>query len=213
MHILLYRPTYEGSPPTWRVQLALAEKGLDWEEVKIAYDNKPEAFLKVNPRGQVPALQAGDAVVFETNAILEFLDHAFPEPPLLPKDAAARATALTRINEASNYIMPVFMAVWRHRTSGGDRAGAAALIDGIRAELARWEAYLTEAGGAFFAGGALSLADLSVYPYLAGAIRGGLAMDPFPKLRAFHDAISARPSAQRTRPPTWREAPGELIFA
>jgi glutathione S-transferase len=207
------RRSYDASPPTWRVQLALAEKQLDWEEIKIAYDSKPDVFLEVNPRGQVPALRAGALAVFETNAILEYLDFAFPEPPLLPADPGARAAALTRINEASNYLMPAFMAVWRHRASRGDAKRGAELIGEVKAELARWERYLDQAGGGWFVGGALSLADLSVYPYLAGAIRGGLAMDSFPRLRAFYETMTPRASVQRTWPSSWKDTSATPFFA
>lgn len=212
MNIVLYRPTYDASPPTWRVQLTLAEKGLAWDEVQVPYDRKPAELLEVNPRGQVPALRVGDAAVFETVAILEYLESAFPEPPLLPTSTADRATALTRIHEVSNYLMPAFMAVWRHRMAGGDAQRGAELVGEVRAELARWEVYLDRAGGSYFAGGAVSMADLSVFPYLAGAVRGGLSMDAFARLRAFYEVMTARPSVQRTWPPSWRGTPGEAIF-
>jgi len=213
MSLILYRPTYDASPPTWRVQLTLAEKGLSWEEIPVAYDKKPAEFLAKNPRGQVPTLVHGDVAVYETNAILEYIDLAFPDPPLMPANPGARAACLVRINEASNYVMAAFMAVWRHRMSKGDEARGKELVGEIKAELTRWEGYLERAGGSFLCGDAFSLADISLYPYIAGAMRGGLPMDDLPRLRAFYEATSARPSVVKTTPAAWKEAPGERIFA
>jgi glutathione S-transferase len=186
---------------------------LDWEEIKIAYDAKPADFLALNPRGQVPTLKHGEIGIYETNAILEYIEHAFPTPPLLPADPKARGIALTRINEASNYLMAAFMAVWRNRMAKGDAEEGKRLVGEIRAELARWEAFLDNAGGAYLAGDALSLADISLYPYLAGAVRGGLVMDGWPRLKAFYEAMTKRPAVERTWPPGWKEPSGEQIFA
>jgi glutathione S-transferase len=217
MAITLYRPDYEGSQPTWRVELTLVEKRLEYREVRVSFGSKPASLLEINPRGQVPALEDGEVRVFETNAILEYLDHAYPDTPLLPRDSGARARALTRLNEVSNYLMSAFMGFWRYRMStkpeGIDPAKVREFSDGVRAEWDRWEGYLAEAGGAFFVAGALSLVDLSVEPYLAGCVRNGLALEErYPALSAFHRRMLERESVQRTWPRTWKDTPGEALF-
>ncbi len=86
-----------------KVRITLREKALDWTPIRIdlfkaeQYDPK---YLKLNPKGMVPTLvHAGNAVV-ESTLICEYLDEAFPDPPLTPKDPAARA----RMRLWSNFV-------------------------------------------------------------------------------------------------------------
>jgi glutathione S-transferase len=80
-------------PFAHRVRLVLAEKEIDYRLTEIDLSNKPQAFLKVSPHGKVPALRHGDEHICESAIINEYLDEAFPERPLLPRDRAGRAQA------------------------------------------------------------------------------------------------------------------------
>jgi glutathione S-transferase len=77
-----------------KVRFALAEKGLEWTSHELnlrrADQQKPE-YLALNPDGVVPTLRDDGAVIVESTVINEYLDDAYPDPPLKPKDAAARA--------------------------------------------------------------------------------------------------------------------------
>ena len=81
---------------SYRVRVALALKGLRAEEISIdllkGKQSTPE-YLAVNPQGVVPALvlDDGGAPLFQSIAILEYLEEVRPEPPLLPKDPRGRA--------------------------------------------------------------------------------------------------------------------------
>lgn len=77
-----------------KVRLALAEKGLEYESHMMnlqAGDQFDPDFLKLNPDGVVPCLLHEGAVYNESTVICEYLDDAFPEPPLKPADAQGRA--------------------------------------------------------------------------------------------------------------------------
>jgi len=80
---------------TYRVRVALALKGLDADPVSIDLlkGNQHEAAYKsINPQGVVPALVVDDGPpLFQSMAILEYLDETHPLPPLLPKDPRGRA--------------------------------------------------------------------------------------------------------------------------
>ena len=80
---------------TYRVRVALALKGLDADPVSIDLlkGNQHEAAYKsINPQGVVPALVVDDGPpLFQSMAILEYLDESHPQPPLLPKDPRGRA--------------------------------------------------------------------------------------------------------------------------
>ncbi len=82
-----------GSPFSWRVLLALEHKGLQYESQLLHFDKQEHQspqMLKMNPRGRVPVLKDGDYVVFESVAILYYLDLKYPQPPifgLTPEEA------------------------------------------------------------------------------------------------------------------------------
>lgn len=80
---------------TYRVRVALALKGLEAELVSIDLlkGNQHDAgYRSINPQGVVPALVIDDGPpLFQSMAILEYLDETHPQPPLLPKDARGRA--------------------------------------------------------------------------------------------------------------------------
>lgn len=78
------------SPCCMKVRMALAAKALPWDEVFIEswkFDHFQPAYLALNPDGIVPTLVDGGRVVTQSNVILEYLDDAYPEPPLRPEDA------------------------------------------------------------------------------------------------------------------------------
>ena len=77
-----------------KARLCLAEKGLDWENrhlVLRAGEHQQDWYVKLNRRAVVPTLIDGDKVIPESNVILEYLDEAYPEPPLMPRDPYGRA--------------------------------------------------------------------------------------------------------------------------
>jgi glutathione S-transferase len=82
-----------------KAEIALREKGVAFELVMVPFDKSdryerrhPEV-LRVNPKRQVPVLIHGDLELFDSTLIFEFLEDAFPDPPLWPSDVEARARA------------------------------------------------------------------------------------------------------------------------
>ena len=77
-----------------KVRVGLAEKGLAWEDRHIVLrsgEHQKPWYLKLNRRAVVPTLLDDDKVIPESNVILEYLDEAYPDPPLRPADAYGRA--------------------------------------------------------------------------------------------------------------------------
>lgn len=84
---------YFRSSTSYRTRIAMNLKGLDYDyiAVNLAQDEQlKNEFLSLNPQGLVPVLQADDLMLFQSPAILEWLEEVYPENPLLPKDAAGR---------------------------------------------------------------------------------------------------------------------------
>jgi glutathione S-transferase len=84
------------SPWARKVRIALYEKGIPFTKIDIPHDAagnliKPPEFLAANPRGRVPTLIDGNVTVYESTVVLEYLEDAYPKPPLYPRDVAGRA--------------------------------------------------------------------------------------------------------------------------
>lgn len=92
MPVLYDYPIAVGSQ---KIRLALAEKGIAYERRTIDLFTgaqwKPE-FLKINPRGWVPALVDGENIILESSIILEYVDEQFGGPSLMPETASGKAT-------------------------------------------------------------------------------------------------------------------------
>ncbi|MGH7093039.1 MAG: maleylacetoacetate isomerase [Stellaceae bacterium] len=105
--------TYYRSQATFRVRIAMNLKGLAHEDTFLHLEKGDQfnpAYRAVNPQMVVPTLIDGDTRLFQSLAILEYLEEQYPEPPLLPKDPAARAWlrgfALINIADSHPLIVP-----------------------------------------------------------------------------------------------------------
>ncbi len=90
--------TYFRSSAAYRVRIALNLKGLDYENqfvhlLKDGGEQHHQAYLQINPQGLIPALLTAedDKPITQSLAIIEYLDECYPQPPLLPDTASARA--------------------------------------------------------------------------------------------------------------------------
>lgn len=196
-------PVVGCSPPSWAIRLTLIEKQLPFDVEWLDFaagEHRTDRIRQLNPRGTVPILTDGEAVVHETGAILDYLEDVYAWPPLMPSERQARATALTRYHEAT-ILKTRGMALLRAAMQGEDVSAARSAFT---EELARWEAVLDE--DLWCAGEHISLVDLLVFPYLAATHRLGLPLEPaFPLLSDFHREMMARESARRTVPPGWSD--------
>ena len=205
-----------GSPFAWKVWLALEHKGIAYTPKRLSFDKdetrSPE-FLKINPRGRVPAIVDDGFALYESNAINEYLEEKYPQNPLLPKDAKSRATVRRLVGEAddglykaSSDLMDKVLYV---SPAERDAKAIAEAKAKLREELNHWQNYIK---GDFFSG-ALSLADFAIYPYMRMPVRveervpgQGLKRQDLPaNVAAWMKRIEALPYFERTIPPHWKE--------
>ena len=199
-----------GSPYGRATLIALEEKGAAYRLSPVAPGTfgSPEHMAR-HPMAKVPVLQHGDFMVYETQAILRYLDRVLPHPCLTPSDprAAARMDQAMNVNDCylfngvSNTIG--FQRVVGPRVMGltPDEAIIAAALPRGRQVFGVLAGLLGE--GPYFGGEALSLADILLAPQVdffrelpEWAELGG----PHPRLGAWLDRMNARPSLART---TW----------
>ena len=84
---------FEGSPWGWMARMALAEKGLKYEMTEPRDKDKNPELRNLNPINRTPTLVDDGKPIFESFAILEYLEEKHPNPPLMPKDLVDRAHA------------------------------------------------------------------------------------------------------------------------
>jgi glutathione S-transferase len=203
-----------GSPYAWRAWLALAHKGVAVTLKTMSYDAgdfQAEEFGKLNPRRRVPVLIDNDFVLYESAAIVEYVEERWPEPRLFSADLRARALERRLIREADQYVAEglerLVMAVLFTAPEQRDAARIAAICAELKQELARWETLI--AGE--YLGGTLSAADFTLFPLLAliarmaGRNPGLIAADlAGPKITAWMRRMEALPVVRQTWPPHWK---------
>jgi glutathione S-transferase len=199
-----------GSPFVRAVRATLEEKGRRYRvQAMKPGEHKSAAYLALHPFGRVPMIEHDGFKLYETQAILRYLDAVFPEPALQPQDAkaAARMNQVMGINDW--YLFPdvarviVFQrivgpAFFNHTPDEAVIAQAAPKVPVCIGELNR-----LLGGNAFFAGEHVSLADLLVAPqldFLFATPEGRTAMQGT-RLETWLKRMNARPSMQATLPP------------
>ena len=97
-----------GSPFAWRVMLTLEVKGLVYESKLLEFskgEHKTPAYLQLNPRGKVPTLKDGGFVVYESLAMMSYLDRKYPTPPLFGASAEETGSIWQAISECESYFI------------------------------------------------------------------------------------------------------------
>jgi len=213
-----------GSPYSWRVWLALEAKGIAHNLKVLSFgagDTRKPEFVALNPRHTVPTIVDDGYAVWESMAILEYLDERFPsDPRLYPGDAKARARIRRLIREAEEHlgaeaIDPITDAYFGQGASGSPDQQK---IDKAKAVLSEEVAYFArELKGPFFGGASVDALDLVLYPWLGGYVKRIAFRKPESKLMALIPApiaewcqrVEALPYFSKTIPEHWREGWGK----
>jgi maleylacetoacetate isomerase len=201
--------TYYRSQASFRVRIALNLKGLAHDDTFLHLEKgdqfKPE-YRALNPQMVVPTLIDGETKLFQSLAILEYLEEKYPEPPLLPADIAARAwvrgLALINIADAHPLIVPRI----RHYLTDELGLGEGQLTGWIRhwlgAGLAAMEALIAEhrESGRFCHGERPTLADIGVVTQVTPARVFGVDLAPYARVVRVYDSCMAIPAFADAHP-------------
>lgn len=207
-----------GSPYAWRVWLALEHKQLPYEMEVLSFSagdlRKPE-FLALNPRHKVPVVVDDGFALYESAAIVEYLEDAYPTAgqALFPKSVRERAVARRLVREVDEYVAEAVDRMVREvqfkKPEEWNQEAMDAGRNKFAKELARFEDYLPREG--FFMGGAGAV-DFTLYPQIALALRMELKKPDLklassfgPKLVAWKARVETLPYFAETIPPHWKE--------
>lgn len=193
------------------VRLALAEKGVDYALVPVdvfAAVGLPPDHLARHPFGRIPAFEHDAFRLYETGAIVRYVDDAFEGPPLQPAAVRQRARCNQIVSLADNYAYANL--VWGVYVERAERPARGIAPDEARIAAALHVARTCFAaisdlmgGQAFLAGSEPSLADLYLAPmidYFIRAPEGEALLGEHPRLAGWWQRMLARPSMEATRP-------------
>ncbi len=210
-----------GSPFSWRVLLALEHKGLPYESQLLHLDKQePQSpqMLRMNPRGRVPVLKDGDYVVFESVAILYYLEAKYPQVPIFGADPQEAGVIMRVICEFQAYAEPslskIVDAVFADQVAERlDELTDAMHVVGREARTIEGRLSREQ----WIVGANYSAADMVIFPWIqllrraldrAAAAELGARFLPmethYPALARWIHRIEALPGYGRTYPPHWR---------
>jgi len=192
-----------GSPYVRCVVMGLEEKHANWRLVPLQLgEQKAPEYLRKHPFARIPVIEHGDFVLYESQAILRYLDRILPEPPLTPRDEHDEARMNQICGIVDWYVFKDISAgicfprlVAPHFGLPVDEARIAASLAG--AEVCVRELARLLGDREFMAGDSLTLADLMLAPHLAffgDAQEGVKILGEFPNLLVWIARMKARPS-------------------
>ena len=212
-----------GSPYSWRAWLALEAKQLRYDVKFMSFqagDTRKPEFVAINPRHTVPTIVDDGHVVWESMAILEYVDEKYTSgAKLYPGNALARARIRRLIREAEEHIgVEAIDVIAGAYFAPGGGAFEAEKVDKAKATLEDEMAYFArELDGPFFGGNAVGALDLVLYPWLGGYVKrisfrkpeSQLAALVPPPIAEWCKRIEALPYFDKTIPEHWREGWGK----
>lgn len=207
--------TYFRSQASFRVRIALNLKGLRREDtfLHLEHGDQYEAgYKKLNPQAVVPTLFDGDHKLFQSLAILEYLDETHPNPPLLPRDPVARAwvRGLALINVADSH--PLIVPRVRNYLTGtlkvSEEQKLAWIQHWLTLGLEAMETLLAEhiESGTFCHGDTPTMADICLVTQVFPARMFKVKLEPYRRALRIYDSCMAIAAFADAAPPKQPDA-------
>ncbi len=209
MAIKLY--SYWRSSAAYRVRIALNLKELEYETVPVSLapddaEHRQDAYRSINPQMLVPFFDDGHVAIGQSQAILEYLDEAYPQPSLLPNSSEGRAKVRAFCNLISCDIHPlnnlrVLMYLQGPLGASTEQRNewyAHWIAEGFQA--AEQLATTSQNDGPCVFGANLTLADALLVPQIYNARRFNVPLDAYPRLLAIDQGCNDLPAFQKAAP-------------
>lgn len=207
---------YFRSSTSYRVRIALNLKALDYEVVPVdlrAADQRTDGYRAINPFAGVPVLDTEGRYYAQSMAIMEWLEEAYPEPPLLPADREARfvtrelAQAIaTELHAPLNLRVLQYL---KHELGHDQPAIDRWYRHWLGVTFAPLEQRLADLGTRDFLHGAPGLFEAVLIPQLYNARRYAFDLAPMPRMRRIEAACLDLPAFRKAHPDRQPDAPRE----
>ena len=205
--LILY--SYWRSSAAYRVRIALNLKGLDYEVRPVHLVNNggeqhADDYRSLNPQALLPTLVDGNVVLTQSLAIIEYLEETWPDPALLPPDAASRAEVRALALAVAADMAPLGNLRTLKELGTRFAVNADARVDWTRHWIevcfTALEAMLADTAGTYSFGDSPGLADTCLVPQVYNARRWNVSLAPFPRIERIADACNALEAFQRAAP-------------
>lgn len=200
--------SFFNSSTSYRVRIALALKGLDYEyhpvNIRVG-EHRADAYVDLNASASVPTLVDGEVVLGQSLAIMDYLDNRYPEPRLIPDEPLLRAHVLEFASVIACDIHPVnnlrVLGYLRKTMNASDEAVSAWYAHWVEQGLAMAERLLKkQQRHTWCFGEQPSLADICLIPQLANARRMGCDLSSFEQLLRVEEGAREHPAFQAAAP-------------
>jgi glutathione S-transferase len=183
-----------GCPFGHRAELALQEKNVAHELAFFERGKRPPELEALGPYAKSPTFFDGEARIYESSAVLEYIEDRFPGPALLPKGAVERAEVRMAIARADAEIGHAEKVL----TTEKDEQKIAEAKNALDEAWPAWDSFLEKRGGPFLLGEAFTLADIALYPFIPAlrSVAGIEVPSKHSHLHAWIARVAARPGAK-----------------
>ena len=193
---------YFRSSASFRVRIALNLKGLAPERRSVHLvkgEQRSAEYRAINPQGFVPMLTLGEQRFTQSLAIIEYLDEAYPMPPLLPKTAEERAWVRSIAQAIACDIHPLnntrVLAYLKNTLGTSQETRDDWYRHWIHEGFTALETQLVaRATGHFCLGDTPTLADICLVPQVFNSARVNMVLTPWPRIASIHAACLALPA-------------------
>lgn len=198
------RPILHGSnlsPYVRKVRVALAYKGIEHDSTQQIPFGAPPEYVKKSPLSKIPLWEEGELLLPDSSVILSYLEHKWPEPPLLPAEPGPRARALWFEEYGDTMVATTLAGVFFERfvkpTVFKQETNQTVVDRALNDVMPGIFEYLTECLGDddYMVGGAFSIADIALTtPFVNFAIAGeNVDADRWPRIAAYVERIHSLP--------------------
>ncbi|XP_068948395.1 maleylacetoacetate isomerase isoform X1 [Petaurus breviceps papuanus] len=206
--------SYFRSSCSWRVRIALALKGIDYDIIPINLikdggQQFTREFQTLSPMNQVPVLKIDDVTLAQSLAIIEYLEETRPTPiRLLPQDPKKRASVRMISDIIASGIQPLQnLSVLKKMGQETQLTWARAVINSGFGAL---EHVLQSTAGKYCVGDEISMADICLVPQVANAERFKVDFSPYPTISRINKTLLTMEAFQVSHPSRQPDTPPEL---
>ena len=201
-----------GSPFVRRTEFVLVEKNIDYKLITLSReegDLQSSKHLVRNPRGRVPVMEHGRITLYESQAIVEYIEDIFPEPSLLPTDLGDRGRMRILEMECLIYFAAALSKVAQNiflvSSKKRDSVKVSDSLEAVSNELNRLEKHGADQGKKYLIGDKISRADFTWLPFVELVGRAGVNInsEKYVWINKWRKILEARPSYKKTFPAHW----------
>ncbi|KAI5102337.1 maleylacetoacetate isomerase isoform 2, partial [Silurus meridionalis] len=211
----IFQPVLHGyfrSSCSWRVRIAFALKGIEYDQVPVNLvkdggQQLTDQYRAVNPMQQVPAVTIDDITLSQSLAIIQYIDETRPLPRLLPVDPQQRAQVRMISDLIASGIQPLQNLTVLEKVGSEKIQWAQHFINkGFKA----LESILKQTSGTYCFGNEISMADICLAPQVYNAERYKVDLDQYPTIKRINQTLMEIEAFKVSHPSCQPDTPDQM---